>query len=88
MLYHSFYEEDVPWIGRQVAAARERIATANLGATPPVYAGVFLSALSPEQLDEAIEVAAASGGSGISIFSYDDLREGHKDVLRRRASRS
>ena len=75
MLYHGFYNEDVAWIGEEVAAARQRLAGERNRA--PVYAGLFIPHLQPEEMDEAIRVAKANGAPGVCLFAYGSMSEAH-----------
>ena len=45
MLYHGFYNEDIHWIGDQVAKNKKL-----LKRDKPIYAGLFLPHLKPEEL--------------------------------------
>jgi uncharacterized lipoprotein YddW (UPF0748 family) len=85
MLYHSFYEEGIPWIGDQTRAAIDRLTSPSA-----IYPGLFVPSLTPEELAKAIEVARGSGGRGIALFAEESLRPGHwqtlTDTLRRSPS--
>jgi uncharacterized lipoprotein YddW (UPF0748 family) len=72
MLYHEFYEEGVPWIG---AAAHEGVDSLQPGV--PLYAGLYLPSLLPDQLAEAVAVALAAGAAGISLFEVSGLTDEH-----------
>jgi len=76
MLYHSFYLEDIPWIGDGV---REGIAA--LGSTP-LNAGLYLPALGPEELGEAVTTVREAGGAGVSLFEMHGLTDEHLEALR------
>ena len=78
MLYHSFYEEDVPWIGggvREGVSALEGSGTALRG-------GLYLPSLEPEELAEAVRVVREGGAAGVSLFEMDGLSEQHVAVIR------
>ncbi len=77
MLYHGFYEEDIPWIGR---AAREGVRA--LPATEPLYAGLYLPDLDPSSLGVAIRAARDGGARGVSFFDSNGLTDGHLAVVR------
>ncbi len=72
MLYHGFYEEEVPWIGD---AVREGVAA--LPARTPLYAGLYLPNLSPEELARAVNVARRAGAAGVSLFEMNGLTDDH-----------
>ena len=76
MLYHSFYLEDINWIGDGV---REGVAA--LGSTP-LNAGLYLPALDPPQLAAAVTTAREAGASGVSLFEMHGLTEEHLLALR------
>lgn len=76
MLYHSFYQADVAWIGKQVQQARMRLESKSA-----IYAGLFLPSLDAKELAEAIKVAAQAGASGVSLFDEGALKPNHWDVL-------
>ncbi len=64
MLYAKFYDEGVEWIaemtGKEVKAQRN-------GA--PVYSGLSVGQLTPEELAKAVRLTHSAGGSGVSLFS-------------------
>ncbi len=70
MLYQGFYNEDIPWIGEQVAAALER-----LNHSKPVYSGLFVPHIPAAELERAVAVAKENGAAGISLFDYGSLDE-------------
>ena len=78
MLYHSFYDEDVAWIGKQIRAARKRMPQ-----PVPIYAGLFSPALDHGEFDRALKTAAAAGADGVSLFELGGLRESHFQALMR-----
>jgi hypothetical protein len=64
MVYHSFYEQDVAWIGPTV---REGVAA--LGPDRPLYAGLYLPALTEDgQFEAAVEAALEGGAQGVALF--------------------
>lgn len=77
MLYHSFYEEDIAWVGEQTQAALER-----LDYSKPVYSGLFVPALKAEELPLAIESGKEGGSNGTSFFSYGSMSEEHWKQLK------
>ena len=81
MLYHSFYEEGLDWIGRGVReglAARAAVA-AKAGRESPALAprrlsaGLYLPALSDEQRIQAVGIARDAGAQGVSFFEMGGL---------------
>jgi uncharacterized lipoprotein YddW (UPF0748 family) len=77
MLYHEFYEEEVAWIGD---ATREGVDA--LAAGVPLYSGLYLPSLSPEDLGGAVRVARNGGATGVSLFEMEALSDGHLERLR------
>lgn len=72
MLYHSFYHEDVDWIGAQCRAGAERLPRGI-----PLYSGVFVPALQPDELVQAVRASLAGGARGVSLFAAGSLTEAH-----------
>jgi uncharacterized lipoprotein YddW (UPF0748 family) len=77
MLYHNFYNAQLSWVGDQL---REKIS--QLKEKKPVYSGLFIPSIKPEQLDEAFRVSLEAGAGGLALFSYNDLKEEHWAVLK------
>jgi uncharacterized lipoprotein YddW (UPF0748 family) len=62
MIYHSFYEEKVEWVGECVL---ENIQTVTF----PVIAGLYMPAFSsPAEFGEALALVKKRGGFGVSLF--------------------
>ncbi len=72
MLYHTFYNEEVEWIG---TATREGIEA--LPGRTPLFSGLYLPSLPPEALGRAVQVAREAGAAGVSLFEMDGLSERH-----------
>ena len=70
MLYNSFYDEDVSWIGEQVREGR-----AGLESDIPLYSGLYLPGLTPEELASAVEVSLKAGAAGVSLFAAGDMTD-------------
>lgn len=70
MLYNSFYDEDVSWIGEQVVKGR-----AGLKSDIPLYSGLYLPGLTPEELASAVEVSLKAGAAGVSLFAAGDMTD-------------
>ena len=64
MIYHNFYEKDIPWIE---TATRE--GTEALNGKFPFYSGLFIPALTPDNISEAIQYAMAGGAAGVTFFN-------------------
>ncbi len=77
MLYHNFYNAGLPWIGEHLEKQ-----IAELEIKKPVYAGLFIPSLTPEQLNEAMEISRNSGASGASFFAFGHFTSQHIQVIR------
>ncbi len=86
MLYHSFYLEDIEWIGDGVREGVAALAGDHLEDGPrpgtPVNAGLYLPALEPAQLAEAVAVAREAGAAGVSAFEMHGLTDEHLAALK------
>ena len=69
---YNFYEEEVSWIE---TAVRDGATALDLGT--PLYGGLFVPELSPDQLVTAVERARAGGASGIALFNVGDMTDAH-----------
>ena len=76
MLYHSFYMEDIGWIGDGV---REGVSALD---GTPLNAGLYLPSLDPAGLAEAVATARAAGAAGVSLFEMHGLTDEHLAALR------
>jgi uncharacterized lipoprotein YddW (UPF0748 family) len=77
MIYHEFYEEELPWIG---TATREGVDA--LAGAAPLYSGLYLPSLTPADLGEAVRIASAAGAAGVSLFPMGRLSDEHLAQLR------
>ena len=73
MLYHPAYEPDIPWIGRSVEEGLRALA----GSNTELNAGLYLPALAPEELAEAIRLSREAGAAGFSLFDINPLTDDH-----------
>lgn len=77
MIYHSFYQEQVSWIGDAVEEGVH-----FLNGRQPLYAGLFLPDFKSEhELAQAVGLAMRNGAAGISLFG--DVSDEVLGVLRR-----
>jgi uncharacterized lipoprotein YddW (UPF0748 family) len=72
MLYHKFYLKDIPWIQEQVSKGVK-----SLSVKIPLYSGLFVPSLTPEELVLAVEASMKGGASGISLFNADSMSDAH-----------
>lgn len=78
MLYHSFYLEDLKWVKQQCQKGIE-----NMVAEKPLYSGLFVPALSPEELAQAVKLSLKGGAQGVSLFSYGAMTNAHWAALKK-----
>jgi uncharacterized lipoprotein YddW (UPF0748 family) len=78
MLYHSFYEADIAWIGSEC-----RKGAGSLPPGLPLYSGLFVPALGPAELPEAVRTSIAGGAGGVSLFAARSMSEAHWECFRR-----
>ena len=76
MIYHSFYNEDVAWIGEATRAGVEA-----LDGKFPLYSGLFVPELTPDELAQAADLSMANGAEGIVLFQGRTLTESHWQKL-------
>ncbi|MGM0531121.1 MAG: family 10 glycosylhydrolase [Bacteroidota bacterium] len=72
MIYHSFYNKDVSWIEE---ATREGVN--ELPAEVPLYTGLYLPELNPDELAEALNHAHEGGAKGVSFFNGNTPSKEH-----------
>ncbi len=68
MLYHGFYNENIEWIGDCIVSGFN-----ETNHKLPIYAGLYLQDLSPEELKDTISIVKKRGGAGISLFNWNDM---------------
>jgi len=81
MLYHSFYEEGLEWIGEGVREGLQALAARNANvndtgeapAPQKILAGLYLPALSEEERLRAVEIAQQARAHGVSFFEMGGL---------------
>ncbi len=72
MIYHNFYEEDAEWIG---TATAEGVAALSPGT--PLFSGLFLPSLSPDDLAAAVRLSREASAGGVSLFEMGGLTDEH-----------
>ncbi len=72
MIYHNFYEKDIDWIGDAVQEGQQA-----LQGRFPLYAGLFVPAIPPERITEAVRQSRMNGADGICLFRYSVMNEKH-----------
>jgi len=75
MLYHVFYEASPEWVREQT---KEGVATVK----QPLYSGLFIHDMKPEDFTRTIQMALEGGASGVSLFSADAMDPAKWQALR------
>jgi len=70
MLYHSLYGEDIGWIKRETEKGVKSLAD-----RAPLYSGILVFRLSPEELAAAIGAALEGGAQGVVLFSAQGMTD-------------
>lgn len=76
MIYHSFYNEDLAWIE---ASTREGVMA--LAGRAPLYAGLYVPELTPDELARATRHALDGGAAGVALFEAQAPTEAHWNAL-------
>jgi uncharacterized lipoprotein YddW (UPF0748 family) len=76
MLYHNFYNGDLKWIRDQTGDG-----VAALNGQIPLYSGLFVPELNPDELLEAIKSAVDAGAGGYALFHGEIISEEHWHLL-------
>lgn len=82
MVYHNFYNQDIEWIG-ETTWAGVRALPGNV----KLYTGLYIPALTPEDLNIAIRTIIHAGASGFCLFEYNALNDEHWKVVRKYMSK-
>jgi uncharacterized lipoprotein YddW (UPF0748 family) len=72
MLYHRYYQKDIPWIQEQVSKGVK-----SLSNRIPLYSGLFVPSLNPDELAQAVEASMKGGASGVSLFNAGSMTDAH-----------
>jgi len=75
MLYHVFYEAGPEWVRTQT---KEAVITVK----KPIYSGLFIHDMKPEEFARTVQMAIEGGASGVSLFSADAMDEAKWRALR------
>jgi uncharacterized lipoprotein YddW (UPF0748 family) len=81
MLYNGFYNKGIDWIKTQTLKG-----TASLSGRIPLYSGLFVPQLNPNELAKAIECSLEGNAQGVSLFSAQSMSAKHwtlfKEIVR------
>jgi uncharacterized lipoprotein YddW (UPF0748 family) len=76
MIYHYYYGQPVTWIGEATGEGVEALAGRR-----PLYAGLFIPQLKPEELGPVVADVRAAGAAGIALFSWGAMTDAHWETL-------
>ena len=77
MNYHHFYNGNIRWIADSVSRGIKYKKSDGM-----YLSGLFLGALSPPKLDEAIKSCFKSGADGVCLFNDEYLTEDHIKIIK------
>lgn len=77
MIYHNFYEENLNWIEYSTAQGVNEV-----DGRFPLFTGLYLPSLTPEELKIAIDKAKSAGAKGVCFFEFNGLSDEHLEVVR------
>ena len=72
MMYHKYYNENVEWIKKVTKEGKK-----ELPASIPLYSGLHISMLEPEELPLAVKNALDGGADGIVLFTAWSMTDKH-----------
>lgn len=68
MMYHQYYNEPLAWIEEACVEG-----TSALQGKFPLYAGLFINEISPEDFDDAVNYAKNGGAAGLCLFNANGM---------------
>jgi uncharacterized lipoprotein YddW (UPF0748 family) len=77
MNYHHFYNEDLDWIKFSVEEGVKEV-----GSQVEYFSGLFVNALKPIELKEAIIKSINGGATGVNFFSIENLTMEHLKIIK------
>ena len=69
MIYNNFYNEELDWIGWATHQGVEDLKNSNVA----LHTGIYVPAMSPEEISKAIQLAKDNGAKGVSFFDGNSL---------------
>ena len=78
MMYHKYYNAGIDWIEK---VTREGVQ--ELSPETKLYSGLFISWISPDEIENAVNYARAGGAKGIVIFIAYRVTDEQWDALRK-----
>jgi len=77
MAYHTFHAEPLEWVGTATREGR-----ASLPEATPLFTGLHLHDLSPDDMGAPVEIALSAGAAAISLFEMDGVTDAHLASVR------
>ena len=81
MLYHSCYDEDFDWIGKEIRKGKKLLKSTEL------HCGLYIPAIESNKLMQAIEIAINNNANGISFFDFNAMKDEHWKILQSKVAR-
>lgn len=78
MVYHSFYDEEVDWIGYATKQGIDDLGNKNT----QLHTGIYVPAMNPSEVAEAITLAQKNGASGVAFFDGPAVTKKHWEVIK------
>ncbi len=72
MLYHGFNNRGIDRVGERT---KEEVEGMKNGA--PIYSGLFVPQLKPDEIPAAIDTALKAGANGVAVFASPLMTEQH-----------
>ena len=72
MMYHNFYEKKIAWLEEAVREGEEA-----LRGRFPLYAGLFVPAILPQEMPDAVRYVAKGEAQGLCLFRYGSMNDKH-----------
>ncbi|HKI78330.1 MAG TPA: family 10 glycosylhydrolase [Ignavibacteriaceae bacterium] len=76
MVYQNFYQQDLNWAGFSIEQGVREVQNKF-----PIYAGLFIPSLTPQELKKAILISKNSGAKGVSFFNLSSLTNEHLKII-------
>jgi hypothetical protein len=78
MIYNSFYNEGLDWIGFATAQGVSDLDGKNIG----LHTGLYMPSMSADDVKEAIELARDNGANGVSFFDGNAITAAQWAVIK------
>jgi uncharacterized lipoprotein YddW (UPF0748 family) len=75
MLYHSFYDAGLDWIGNETRKGKQLLKSTEL------HSGLYIPSIGPDKLIQAIKFAVNDGADGVSLFDFNAMKDEHWKIL-------